>query len=183
MSQAAAILAYVKAHPGATQREIRAAHPDMRNVGVPLRDLGKVGRVGYRLVQSFRAGQAMCRAYYAREHCPPGADLAPLTGREAKPAPRPKAPREPKPPKAHASKPQPHQAPQVKRRSDNALNATPKPAGEAIVPAGVKVTQGLTFPDTRFTVDKVAEPLFSTLGIGRYLSLDTSVQRAYRGRP
>jgi transposase-like protein len=52
-----------------------------------------------------------------------------------------------------------------------------KPQGPQITPDGVRLTICPSGQDYRFTVREVTEPLFSALGIGRYLDRDTATQR------
>lgn len=63
------------------------------------------------------------------------------------------------------------------RPSETRLRIDP---GVSISPV-VKFTACPSGRDTRYTVTTVAEPLFSTLGLGRYLKRDTAIQRAYGG--
>lgn len=185
MSQAADILAYVAAHPGATQRQIRLAHPAARNVGIPLAALRRAGRIGYVLIESGRAGQRLCRAYYAREHCPPGATLQPL----ALPAARRAAAAKPGRPTDLIGHARPASYLAKSRRTirgENSLNAGKAPAGEPVITARTKVTVWQPRPDPR---DAAIGPppaefavRFADLGPGRYLARDTAVARAYGSR-
>ena len=53
----------------------------------------------------------------------------------------------------------------------------PLPPGSYVV-NGIRMVIAPAPKDMRFTVESVTEPMFSLLGIGRYLSRDTAIQRA-----
>lgn len=64
-----------------------------------------------------------------------------------------------------------------KRAKPSSPSRSGKPQGPQITPEGFRLTICPSTPDHRYTVREVTEPMFSALGIGRYLDRDTATQR------
>lgn len=64
-----------------------------------------------------------------------------------------------------------------KRAKPTSPSRSVKPQGPQITPEGCRLTICPSTPDHRYTVREVTEPMFSALGIGRYLDRDTATQR------
>lgn len=173
-----AVLAHLEASAttGAAWAEIRAALGITESAGACiLSRLTRYGILGYVTERNpARArGEAMVRRrYFMRHHCPPNAALQPLST-DKRIAGLPGVPAKPLP---------------VQGRGATAVAQAPKrkpaapaldPLAPAIVPSSVKVTICPSGADQRFTVHTVTEPLFSALGLGRYLNRDTAISRAY----
>lgn len=96
-----------------------------------------------------------------------------------RPAPKPRPEKSARPAKAQpAPKAAPAPTPQAAPK-EPAPRFADIPASN---PRGVRPIVCPSGEDRRYTVRTVTEPLFSTLGAGRYLKRDTAIARAYGGQ-